>query len=84
MFVVVIVKVVSESNERTVGLVVDAVSEVYSLPKETIGEAPELGGAISTSFVKGLATMDEKMIILLDVDLLINTGVLNELELAQT
>lgn len=82
--VVVIVKVVSDSNERTVGLVVDAVSEVYSLPKEAIGEAPDLGGAISTSFVKGLATMDEKMIILLDIDLLINTGVLNDLELAQT
>lgn len=82
--VVVIVKVVSDSNERTVGLVVDAVSEVYSLPKEAIGEAPDLGGAINTNFVKGLATMDEKMIILLDIDLLINTGVLNDLELAQT
>lgn len=82
--VVVIVKVVSDSNERTVGLVVDAVSEVYSLPKEAIGEAPDLGGAIGTSFVKGLATIDEKMIILLDIDLLINTGVLNDMELAET
>lgn len=78
--VVVIVKVVSESNERIVGLVVDAVSEVYNLPEEAIGETPDLGGAISTKFVKGLATMDENMIILLDIDLLINTGILSELE----
>jgi purine-binding chemotaxis protein CheW len=80
--VVVIVKVVSESGERTVGLVVDAVSEVYNLPEEVIGEAPDLGGAISTNFIKGLATMDEKMIILLDIDPLINSGVLQELEQA--
>lgn len=78
--VVVIVKVASETEERTVGLVVDAVSEVYNFPEEAIGATPDLGGAISTNFVKGLATMDEKMIILLDIDLLINTGVLNDIE----
>ena len=79
--VVVIVKVASESGERTVGLVVDAVSEVYNLPEEVIGDTPDLGGAINTAFVKGLATMDEKMIILLDIDHLVNTGVLNDIEL---
>ncbi len=78
--VVVIVKVASESGERTMGLVVDAVSEVYNLPEETIGDTPDLGGAISTNFVKGLATIDEKMIILLDIDLLINEGVLEDVE----
>jgi len=81
--VVVIVKVSSEKDERTVGLVVDAVSEVYNLPEEAIGDTPDLGGSISTDFVKGLATMDEKMIILLDIDLLINTGVLGDLEQQQ-
>ncbi len=78
----VIVKVVSDTGERTVGLVVDAVSEVYNLAKEAIGDTPDLGGAISTNFVKGLATMDEKMIILLDIDLLINAGVLKDVDQA--
>ncbi len=78
--VVVIVKVTSETGERTMGLVVDAVSEVYNLPEEAIGDTPDLGGAISTNYVKGLATMDEKMIILLDIDRLINAGVLEDME----
>ena len=82
--VVVIVKVASESGERTMGLVVDAVSEVYNLPEEAISDTPDLGGAISTNFVKGLATVDEKMIILLDIDLLINVGVLEDVEQAKS
>jgi purine-binding chemotaxis protein CheW len=78
----VIVKVDSDAGERTVGLVVDAVSEVYNLAEEAIGDTPDLGGAISTNFVKGLATMDDKMIILLDIDLLINSGVLKDVHQA--
>jgi purine-binding chemotaxis protein CheW len=78
--VVVVVKVSSADKERTVGIVVDAVSEVYNVSDEQIRPAPDLGGAISTEFVKGLATMDEKMIILLDIDKLITAGVLKEIE----
>jgi len=78
--VVVVVKVSSADKERTIGIVVDAVSEVYNVTDEQIRPAPDLGGAISTEFVKGLATLGEKMIILLDIDKLINTGVLKEIE----
>jgi purine-binding chemotaxis protein CheW len=74
--VVVVVKVSSADKERTIGIVVDAVSEVYNVSDDQIRPAPDLGGAISTEFVKGLATMDEKMIILLDIDKLITVGVL--------
>ena len=78
--VVVVVKVTSMDKERTVGIVVDAVSEVYNVNDADIRPAPDLGGAISTEFVKGLATMGEKMIILLDIDKLISAGVLKEIE----
>ena len=78
--VVVVVKVSSADKERTIGIVVDAVSEVYNVTDEQIRPAPDLGGAISTEFVKGLATLGEKMIILLDIDKLISTGVLKEIE----
>ena len=78
--VVVVVKVVSVDKERTVGLVVDAVSEVYNVNDADIRPAPDLGGAISTEFVQGLATLGEKMIILLDIDKLISVGVLKEIE----
>lgn len=74
--VIVIVKVINEADERTVGMVVDAVSEVYNVKADLISETPELGSAINTKFIKGLATIDGKMIILLDIDLLVNVGVL--------
>lgn len=77
--VVVVVRVTSGDKDRTVGMVVDAMSEVYNLNEEDIRPAPNLGGAISTEYVRGLATVGEKMIILLDIDKLINTGVLKEI-----
>jgi purine-binding chemotaxis protein CheW len=48
--------------------VVDAVSDVYNIEVEQIRPVPELDAAVETRFVKGLATVDEKMIILLDLD----------------
>lgn len=78
--VVVIVKVSNADKERTVGIVVDAVSEVYNVTDEQIRPPPDLGGVISMDYVKGLATLDEKMIILLDIDKLISVGVLKQID----
>jgi purine-binding chemotaxis protein CheW len=77
--VVIVVKVHSEKGERTMGIVVDAVSEVYNISEDELKPAPDLGQAISTDFVKGLGTVDEKMVIVLDIDHLLNSSVLNAL-----
>jgi len=69
--VVVVVKMLDEDQERTVGLVVDAVADVYRLESNEIQPAPDMGGTIHTDFVRGLATVEEKMVILLEVDSLI-------------
>jgi len=81
--VVVVVKVTCADKDRIIGVVVDAVSEVYNINDDQIRPAPDLGGIVSTDFVKGLVTMGEKMIILLDIDKLINTGLFKELEKEQ-
>ncbi len=81
--VVIVVKIKDEAGDRIMGMVVDAVSEVYNVSEDMLREAPDLGGAINTDFVKGLATVDEKMIILLDVDLLIKKGILEDLKDAE-
>jgi len=75
--VIIVVKVEHQGDERTMGLVVDAVSEVYNISEEMMSETPELGSAISTEFVKGLATVDDKMIIMLDADLIVSPEHLN-------
>jgi len=74
--VVVIVKAVQSDKERTVGLVVDAISDVYNVGESELRDKPDFGSTIATEFITGLAAIDEKMIILLDVDLLTNSGLL--------
>lgn len=70
--VVIVVSMTHEDQQRTVGLVVDAVADVYRLESEEIQPAPDMGGAIHTKFVRGLATVEDKMVILLEIDRLIN------------
>ncbi len=70
--VVIVVKMHHDDQERTVGLVVDAVADVYHLDSETIQPPPDMGSAIDTECVHGLASVSGKMVILLDVDRLID------------
>ena len=80
--VVIVLKVKNEATTRTMGIVVDAVSEVYNINEDELKESPDFGAAISTDFVQGLATIDEKMIIVLDIDDLLNSSVSENLQLA--
>ena len=70
--VVIIVRVDCGDDEKIVGMVVDAVSEVYMIDKKAIQPPPDFGSGIDTKFVRGLATVDEKMVILLDIDNLLD------------
>lgn len=57
---------------RTVGMVVDSVSDVLELPAETIKPAPEFHGAIDAAYITGLGTIKtgdvERMLILMDIE----------------
>ncbi len=75
--VVIVVKVASERGERTVGMVVDAVCEVYNVGASDVKPPPEVGSSVDTAFVRGLATVEQKMLIRLDIDRLINASVLD-------
>jgi purine-binding chemotaxis protein CheW len=55
-----------------VGLVVDAVSEVYKFSDKLIREAPDFGNKIDRCFIQGLASHGEKLIILLNSQTLLN------------
>ena len=73
--VVIVLKTQSGESEKTIGFVVDAVSDVYNVTDEQLKPSPDFGNAVSTEFVRGLATVDEKMLILLDIDHLIDADV---------
>ncbi len=76
--VIVTVNITYEAGKRVVGLVVDAVSEVYNISEDDIEVTPDLGSVISQNYIRGLATVEKDMIIVLDIDLLINIGVLQD------
>ena len=58
---------------RVMGMVVDSVSDVITLAPEQIKPAPELGSALDTGYLIGLGTLDERMLILVDIDKLMTS-----------
>lgn len=79
--VVIIVSIkTSKSAQRLVGVVVDDVSDVYSLSEDQIKRSPEFGAAISTEFIRGIATLSSKIIIVLDCDRLFSLDELSKIE----
>jgi len=73
--VVIILNVVSKGNaDRVMGVVVDAVSDVYNVPVNDVKASPDFGTAVDTEFVTGLATIDGKMIIVLNIDHMLNAA----------
>ena len=75
--VVIVLKVIGEESERIMGIVVDAVSDVYNIKDEDMKPAPDFGSVVSIEFVQGLATIDEKMLIILDIDVMLNSTDIN-------
>ncbi|MYN07146.1 chemotaxis protein CheW [Pseudoduganella aquatica] len=68
---------------RVVGMVVDSVSDVTTLMPEQIKPAPEMGTAFSTEYVLGLGTIDERMLILVDIDTLMSSPEMGLIESLQ-
>jgi purine-binding chemotaxis protein CheW len=55
---------------RVVGMVVDAVSEVVALAAEQIKAAPEFSSSVDTRYIRGLASLDERMLVVVDIETL--------------
>jgi purine-binding chemotaxis protein CheW len=53
---------------RVIGMVVDGVSDVITLGSEQIRPTPELSASLDTQYIIGLGTIDERMIILVDIE----------------
>jgi purine-binding chemotaxis protein CheW len=55
----------------TMGLVVDAVSEVLRIPSNIVEPTPPMASNISTEYIKGIAKLEDRLIILLDMEMLV-------------
>jgi purine-binding chemotaxis protein CheW len=74
------VVIILNIQDRVVGMVVDSVSDVISLTADQIKPAPDLGGALNTDYLVGLGTVDERMIILVDIDRLMSSEEMGVIE----
>ena len=68
--VVVVLKVKTEKGERTMGIIVDAISDVYDVPLDSI-RTSNIGEHQNSSFIKGLVTVKKNMVILLELTTLL-------------
>lgn len=62
------VVVILNIGGRIAGMVVDSVSDVIVLAPERIKPAPEMGTAFNSEYMTGLGTLDERLLILIDIE----------------
>jgi purine-binding chemotaxis protein CheW len=62
------VMIVLNVADRVVGMVVDSVSDVVQLSAEQVRAVPEIGATIDRQFLTGIGTLDERMLILFDIE----------------
>jgi len=56
----------------TYGVIVDSVSEVLRVQSSTVESTPPMSSDANSKFIKGLAKLDDRLIILIDIDNLID------------
>ena len=61
-------------HNRVIGIVVDGVSDVVRLTEDEVRPPPDFGVIFDSRFLKGLATVDDRMIILVNIEQLISSG----------
>jgi purine-binding chemotaxis protein CheW len=65
------VVIILNLSGKTIGAVVDGVSDVITLDSGAIRPAPEFGAVLDTQYILGLAPHEERMLILVDIEKLI-------------
>jgi purine-binding chemotaxis protein CheW len=67
--------------KRVVGIVVDGVSDVIALTAEQMKPSPEFGSSMDMQYIMGLGTVDDRMIIVMDIEKLLSS---RDMELFET
>jgi purine-binding chemotaxis protein CheW len=60
--------IVVDVDEKLVGMVVDAASQVVRMPADQIDPPPPIVGGLSAEYIKGVGKLDDRLVILLNID----------------
>ncbi len=72
--------VVLSVGTRIVGMIVDAVSDVLTIPAADVQPPPSFGSAVDLRFIAGIARANEKLVVLLDVEAMLRHDDLSALD----
>lgn len=64
--------IVTVTNNMKIGFIVDSVEEILNIEADNIEDAPKIVTGINRKYVKSIAKMEDRMVILLDIDLIIS------------
>ncbi len=68
--------------KRVVGMVVDGVSDVITLTADQLKPSPEFSSSMDTQYIMGLGTVDDRMIIVVDIEKLMTSRDMDLVEMA--
>jgi len=77
---IIVTQVQGEAGPVLIGAVVDGVSEVLNLSGAEIEDTPDFGGDVSTQYLLGMAKVKGKVKILLDIDRVLSTQDIHNLD----
>src|SRR5699024_9229944 len=72
--------IIIHMDDMEVGLIVDAANDVIDIPEDAIESAPEVVGTIDVDYIEGIAKMDDRLLILLDLQRVLSVAEVNELK----
>lgn len=69
-----------EVKARLIGMIVDSVSDVVTIPVMNIQETPHFTSKIETDFIEGIGRLDDQLIIILEVNRILTSEELDQIE----
>lgn len=75
--------IVSDINNKLIGFIVDEVNEVLRISKSIIEPAPEIVTGIESELIEGVAKLESRLLILLNLDKVLTLTEIKQLELIE-
>ncbi len=72
--------IIVEVRERMIGMIVDSVSDVIGIPVKSIQDTPHFSARIETDFISGIGQVEDKLVIILDVDRILSSEEMSEMD----
>jgi len=70
-------------GELEVGLIVDAANDVIDIPVHAIEPPPEVVGGVEAAYLRGVAKLEKRLLILLNLDKVLTTDEMKQLDVCE-